>query len=42
MPGEKISPELCHIEYDDGDEQDMDREEVSAAVALAASRRSDD
>ena len=42
MPGENMSPELLHIEYDDGDEEDMDREEMNAAVALAASRRSDD
>ena len=42
MPGEEMSPELFHIEYDGGDEEDMDREEVSAAVELAASRRSDD
>ena len=42
MPGEDMSPELLHIEYDDGDEEDMDREEMNAAVALAASRRSDD
>ena len=42
MPGEDMSSELFHIEYDNGDEEDMDREEMNAAVALAASRRSDD
>ena len=42
ISGEKMSPELFHNEYDNGDEEDMEAEEVSAAIALAASRRSDD
>ena len=37
-----MSPELFHIEHDDGDEEDMDAEKVSAAIAFAASHRSDD
>jgi hypothetical protein len=28
--------ELFHVEYGDGDEEDMDGREVAAAVALAA------
>ena len=27
---------LFHVEYDDGDEEDLDHGEVSAAIALAA------
>ena len=42
MSGEEISPELFQIEYDDGDEEDMEAEEVGAAIVLAASRRSGD
>ena len=42
MSGEEMSPELFHIEHDGGDEEDMKAGEVSAAIALAASRRSDD
>ena len=37
-----MSPELFHIEHDGGDEEDMKAGEVNAAIALAASRRSDD
>ena len=42
MPGEEMSPELFHIGHSGGDEEDMEAEEVGAAIALAASRRSDD
>ena len=42
MSGEEMSPELFHIEHDDGDEEDMEAKEVNAASALAASHRSDD
>ena len=42
MSGGEISPELFHIEYDGGGEEDMRALEVNAAIALAASRRSDD
>ena len=42
MSGGKISPELFHIEYYGGEKKDMKAGEVSAVIALAASRRSDD
>ena len=42
MSGEDISPELYHIDNDDGDEEDTGAEVVNAALALAASRRSGD
>ena len=41
MSGEEISPELFHIEYEDGGEEDIEAEEVNAAIALASSRRND-
>ena len=42
MPGEEMPPELLNVDYDDGDEGEMDRDKVNAAVELAASLRSDD
>lgn len=39
MDGEEMSPELFHIEYDDGDEEDMEPGELDAAMALAAQRQ---
>ena len=40
--GDGMSPGLFHIEYGGGDKEDMEAEEVNPAIALAASRRSDD
>ena len=42
MSGEVMLPGLSHIEHGDGNEEDIEAEEVGAAIALAASRRSDD
>ena len=42
MSGDEMSPGSVHIEYDGGGEEDVETEEVSAAIALAASRRRDD
>ena len=42
MSGEEMSPELFYIEYGGGGEENMEAGEVDAAIALAASRRSDD
>jgi hypothetical protein len=30
-----MTEELFHVEYDDGDEEDMNAQEVAAAIALA-------
>ena len=32
----EMTEELFHVEYDDGDEEDMDGREVAAAIELAA------
>ena len=42
MSGEEMSPELFNIKYGDGGEGNMGAEEVNTAIALGASRRSDD
>ena len=42
MFGDVVSPELFHIENGGGDEEDIEAEEVDAAIALVASRRSED
>ena len=42
MSGEEMSPELIHIEYGGGNEEELEAEGVHAPIALAASRRSDD
>ena len=31
----EMTEELFHVEYDDGDEEDMNAQEVAAAIALA-------
>ena len=36
-----MTEELFHVEYEDGDEEDMDTQEVTEAIALAAARRED-
>ena len=39
LDGNEMTEELFHVEYDDGDEEDLDEREVAAAIALAAGRR---
>jgi len=39
LQGDEMTEELFHIEYDDGDEEEFNEQEVLAAIALAASRR---
>ena len=39
MEGNEMTEELFHVEYEDGDEEDMDTQEVTEAIALAAARR---
>jgi len=35
LEGGQITEELFHVEYDDGDEEDLDEQEVAAAIVLA-------
>ena len=42
MSGEEISPEVFHIEYGSGGEEDVEADGVGAAIAPAANYRSDD
>ena len=39
LDGNEMTEELFHVEYDDGDEEDLDEREIAAAIALAAGRR---
>ena len=39
MEGNEMTEELFHVEYEDGDEEDMNTQEVTEAIALAAARR---
>ena len=37
--GNEMTEELYHVEYEDGDEEDMNTQEVTEAIALAEARR---